>query len=482
MSQGRRYLVLFICCLSLFIVGMDNTIVNVALPAIRTDLNASVSGLQWIIDAYSVVLASLLVLAGSTADRVGRRRIFQTGLALFTLGSLLCSVAPSLRWLVAFRVVQALGGCMLNPVAMSIITNIFTEPKERARAIGIWAGLFGVSFGVGPVLGGALTDAIGWRAIFWVNVPIGILALVLTALFVPESKAPRARRLDPVGQLLVVTALLSVTWAIIEGPHTGWASPATWGLFVLGGAAVLALVRYESRRAEPLIEVRFFRSPPFAGATVIAICALASFNGFLFLNTLYLQDVRHLSALQTGLCLLPMAVVTAVFAPLSGRLVASRGPRLPILTCGICMAAGALALTDLSDGQNLAVLIGCYVVFAFGFALVNAPITNTAVSGMPRAQAGVAAAIASTSRQVGGALGVAVVGSVVSTSVAGANAGRLAQASHAAWWILFGVSALLFLVGLVTTSASALQRGRAVTAALGHSDAGLEPVGAIGPR
>jgi EmrB/QacA subfamily drug resistance transporter len=323
MSQRRRYLILCICCLSLFIVGMDNTIVNVALPSIRTDLNASVSGLQWIIDAYSVVLASLLVLAGSTADRVGRRRIFQTGLALFTLGSLLCSVAPSLRWLVTFRVVQALGGCMLNPVAMSIITNIFTEPKERARAIGIWAGLFGVSFGVGPVLGGALTDAIGWRSIFWVNVPIGILALVLTALFVPESKAPRARRLDPIGQLLVVTVLLSVTWSIIEGPHTGWASPATWGLFVLGAAAVLALVRYESQRDEPLIEVRFFRSPPFAGATVMAICALASFNGFLFLNTLYLQDVRHLSALQTGLCLLPMAVVTAVFAPLSGRLVAS---------------------------------------------------------------------------------------------------------------------------------------------------------------
>jgi len=207
LSRRRRYLVLAICCLSLFIVGLDATIVNVALPSIGRELHAPLSGLQWTIDAYSLVLASLLMLSGSTADRVGRRRTFQAGLALFTLGSLLCSVAPGLGWLVAFRMLQAVGGSMLNPVAMSIITNTFTEPAERARAIGVWGGVFGLSMAMGPVVGGALVEAVGWRGVFWVNIPVGIAALVLTALFVPESKAPRPRRPDPFGQLLVIVLL-----------------------------------------------------------------------------------------------------------------------------------------------------------------------------------------------------------------------------------------------------------------------------------
>ena len=189
LTRNRRLLILAICCMSLLIVGMDITIVNVALPSIRTDLDASVSGLQWTIDAYTVVLASLLILSGSTADRLGRRRIFQVGLSLFTLGSLLCSIAPGLGWLIAFRMIQAVGGSMLNPVAMSIITNVFTDPRERARAIGVFAGVVGVSLGAGPVLGGILVETIGWRSIFWVNVPIGIAAFVLAAIFIPESRA-----------------------------------------------------------------------------------------------------------------------------------------------------------------------------------------------------------------------------------------------------------------------------------------------------
>ena len=197
LTQRRRLLVLAICCLSLLVVGMDVTIVNVALPAIRSDLHASVSGLQWVIDAYTVVLASLLILSGSTADRLGRRRTFQLGLVVFSVGSLLCGVAPGLGWLIGFRMLQAVGGSMLNPVAMSIITNVFIDPRERARAIGVWGGVVGISLGLGPVLGGLLVETIGWRSIFWVNVPIGIVAFVLAALFVPESKAERARRGAP---------------------------------------------------------------------------------------------------------------------------------------------------------------------------------------------------------------------------------------------------------------------------------------------
>ena len=232
LTRNRRLLILAICCMSLLIVGMDITIVNVALPSIRTDLDASVSGLQWTIDAYTVVLASLLILSGSTADRLGRRRIFQVGLSLFTLGSLLCSIAPGLGWLIAFRMIQAVGGSMLNPVAMSIITNVFTDPRERARAIGVFAGVVGVSLGAGPVLGGILVETIGWRSIFWVNVPIGIAAFVLAAIFVPESKADRARRIDPVGQVLVIVALVSLTYAIIEAPEAG-GSLVTWVLLLV---------------------------------------------------------------------------------------------------------------------------------------------------------------------------------------------------------------------------------------------------------
>ena len=307
--------------MSLLIVGLDSTIVNVALPSIRNDLHASVSGLQWVIDAYTLVLASLLMLSGSTADRIGRKRVFQAGLVVFSLGSLLCGVAPTLELLIAFRVLQAIGGSMLNPVAMSIIRNVFEDPRERAMAIGMWGAVFGLSIALGPVLGGALVDSVGWRSVFFVNVPIGAVALVLTAALVPESRAEHPRRLDPVGQLLVIAALASLTYAIIEAPRAGWTSPGILALFAFSLASFVGLVLYELRRREPLVEMRFFRSAPFSGASTIAVCAFASLGGFLFLNTLYLQGVRHLSPLDAGLYLLPMAAMVAVCAPISGRIV-----------------------------------------------------------------------------------------------------------------------------------------------------------------
>jgi EmrB/QacA subfamily drug resistance transporter len=476
LSRNRKLLILAICCLSLLLVGMDITIVNVALPSIRADFQAPISGLQWIIDAYTVVLASLLILSGSTADRLGRRRTFQVGLVVFTLGSLLCSLAPGLGWLVAFRMLQAVGGSMLNPVAMSIITNVFTKPRERARAIGVYGGAIGISLGVGPVLGGTLVDSVGWRSIFWINVPIGIAAFVLAAIFVPESKAERARRVDPVGQLLVVVVLLSLTYAIIEAPRAG-DSPEIWGLAVLCVAAFLALLGYEARRAEPLIDITFFRSVPFSGATVTAVCALGAFSGFLFLNTLYLQDVRGLSASRAGLFLLPMAAAVAVFAPISGRIVGNRGPRLPLLVAGAAMFAGALPLTGLTDHLGYGWLLGCYLVFGLGFGMVNAPITNAAVSGMPRSQAGVAAAVASTSRQIGASLGVAIVGAVVSSGAGLGIRTEFSRASHPGWWIVVGSSAAVFGLALVTTSRWA-GRSAANVANLLDADA-AQPTGGV---
>jgi EmrB/QacA subfamily drug resistance transporter len=472
--RRRRWLVLATCCMSLFIVGLDATIVNVALPSIQHDLHAPVSGLQWTLDAYTLVLASFLMLSGSTADRIGRRRTFQTGLALFTLGSLLCSLAPSLIWLVVFRAVQALGGSMLNPVAMSIISNTFTDRAERARAIGLWGATFGASMALGPIVGGVLVASVGWRGIFWVNIPVGIVVLLLTALFVPESRAPRARRLDPLGQGLVIVTLAALTYAIIEGPGAGWTSHRILGCFGLSAAALIGLIVCELRRREPLIDLRFFRSAPFTGATVIAVCAFASLGGFLFLNTLYLQDARGFSALHAGLYTLPMAAMTVVLAPLSGRIVAARGPRLPLVLGGIATTAGALMLTRLAADTSFGYLVASYVVFGTGGGLVNAPITNTAVSGMPNAQAGVAAGIASTSRQVGSALGVAVAGSVVLSALHGSLRAGFADASHVGWWIITGCGVAIVLVGLATS-------GRWARSTADRTAARLIPPEAQGP-
>ncbi|MFD9012972.1 MFS transporter [Streptomyces sp. NPDC059552] len=448
-SPRQRVLVLAICCMSLLIVSLDNTVLNVALPSMRRDLDASVSGLQWSIDAYTLVLASLLMLAGSTADRIGRRKVFVAGLVAFTVGSLLCSLAPSLDWLIVFRMVQAVGGAMLNPVAMSIITNTFTDPAERARAIGVWGAVGGISMAAGPLIGGVLVDSVGWRSIFLINLPIGLAALALTLRHIQESRAARPRRPDPLGQVLVIALLGSLTYGIIEAPAAGWRSPLIMGGAVVAVASFVGLLIHEPRCKEPLIDLRFFRSAPFSGATVIAISAFAGLAGFLFLNTLYLQDVRGLSALHAGLYMLPMAGLTVLFAPLAGRLVGSRGPRICLLIAGVSMAASGLLFALFEAETSNPLLFTGYMLFGLGFGMVNAPITNTAVSGMPRSQAGVAAAIASTSRQTGGTLGVAVIGSVLAAGLA--NGSDFSGAAQPAWWIITLCGLVVLVVGAATS-------------------------------
>ena len=472
-APGRRPVhpdvVLCICCMSLLLVGMDITIVNVALPAIGRDLHAKMAGLQWVVDAYTLVVASFLMLAGATADRTGRRRTFQVGMALFTAGSLLCSLAPSIRGLIAFRAVQAVGASMLNPVALSIIANTFAEPKARARAIGVWGAVAGLSLAVGPVVGGVLVQTVGWRSVFWVNLPIGAAALVLTARFVPESKAARPRPVDPVGQGLVFVALAGLTYAVIEGPRAGWGSATIVGLFAAVVVAVVALLAYEPRRADPLLDLRFFRSVPFSSATGIALCAFAAFAGFLFLNALYLQQARGLSALRTGLCTLPLAGAMAACSPLSARLVAARGTRLPLLLAGAGLAGSSLLLTRLSVDTPLPLLLGAYAAFGAGLGMVNPPITTTAVSGMPPGQSGVAAAVASTSRQVGAALGVAIAGTVVA---AGRSHGvAFATATRPVWWGIVGCGTVVAGLGWASNTRSA----RASVDRLSHLLIGTKP-------
>lgn len=477
LSRRRRMLVLAICCSSLFVVSLDNTIVNLALPSIQRDFGASVSALQWTIDAYTLTIACLLMLAGSTADRIGRRRVFQTGLLLFGLGSLLCSLAPDVGSLIGFRALQAIGGSMLNPVAMSIITNTFTDRRERAKAIGVWGAVIGGSMSLGPVVGGVLVDSVGWRSIFWINVPIVLAAVVLAARFVPESRAPRARRFDPYGQALVGLVLGGLTFGVIEGPGHGWGSPLIVGCFVVAVVSAVLLVVVESRRRDPLIDPRFFRSAPFSAATVTAVAAFAALAGFLFLNALYLQDVRGFSPLHAGLLTLPMALMAGLLPVVSGRLVASRGPRISLLAGGAGLTLGALILLMTIEADTpIGMLILAYAVFGIGFGMINAPITNTAVSGMPISQAGVASAVASTSRQVGSALGVAVLGSLVTARISGPITTGFADASRIGWAVMVGCGLVILALGVVGTGNWA-RRTAADTAELFESPA-PEPVGA----
>ena len=412
-----RGLMLAGCCLAFFIVSLDATIVNVALPTMQAGLHASVTGLQWIIDSYTLVFAGLLLLAGSTGDRIGRRRMFQTGLVVFAAGSLACSVAPSLGTLIAFRMLQAAGGAMMQPNALSTIANVITDPAKRAHAFGMWAGVFGAAAASGPVIGGVLVATVGWRAIFWVNLPVAAAAFVLAARYAPETRAPHPRRADPPGQILLMLTLGTLTYAIIEGPARGWTSAQIVSLFAVAAISLGAFVAVELHRDEPLLELRFFRSPPFSGATSMAALAFAILAGFLFLNTLYLQEVRGDSALMAGVATLPVAVVIAAGAPFTGRIVARHGSRMLMTAAGLFLGGGALVLTQDRVASSYLILAAGYVLLGFGFALINPPITNIAVGGMPTAQAGVASAIATSSRQLGNVLGVAIIGSVVTSQL-----------------------------------------------------------------
>ncbi|WP_328614441.1 MFS transporter [Amycolatopsis sp. NBC_00355] len=435
----NRALVLATCCVSIVVVVMDISIVTVALPSIRRDLHASLAGQQWTIDAYTLVLAGFLVLAGSMADRFGRKRVFTIGLAVFGAGSLLCGLAPDIGWLIAARALQAVGGTMLNPVAMAIVATTFPAPAERARAIGVFGAMSGLALVLGPILGGLLVDGFGWRAVFWVNVPIVAVAIVATAVFVPESRAPRARRFDPLGQVLVVLVLGGVVAAIIASRGLGWSSPVVLGLLAAAALGVAGILAYEPRRADPLLELRLFRSVSFSGAIVMAVFALCGFGAFLFVTTRYLQDVRGFSALDAGLCLLPVGALVLALSPVTGRLVGTRGPRWPLVVAGIALALGGAASAWLGPATPLPAVLAVSLLFGVFLGTVNPPITNTAMAGMPGSMAGVAASLASTGRQTGTTLGVAIAG-----------------AAHGVGWVVAGLGGGLIVLALVSTSRRAV--------------------------
>jgi EmrB/QacA subfamily drug resistance transporter len=440
--------VLAVCCLSMFLVGLDTTIVNVGLPAIGRDLSVGTRSLEWTVDAYTIALAGLLISSGALADRFGRRRMFQSGLVVFGAASLLCAIAPSAGALVATRAVQGVGASMLSPVALAIVVNAMPDPKERAQAIGIWAAVFGLSMAVGPVTGGALLAEFGWRALFWINAPVIVAALVLSAVFVPESRAPRARRLDVPGQALLSVVIGVWVGALIEGPHIGWTSPAALAAYGIATMATVGFVGVEARRSEPLVDPRLFRRPAFSGAVLGAVAVFVVLNVTLLLNTLYLQHTRGFTPLAAGVATLPMAVGAIVCAPWSGRLVGRVGPRLPLTLAGGFTMAGGLCQVGLDGHTRMPVLLLAYLFTGIGFGFANAPITNTAVGGLPADRAGVAGAITSTARQVGAAIGIALAGGLAANS----TPAGLAHASRPGWILV--VACGLLLVVMAHTSRS----------------------------
>ncbi len=456
MSARRKVTILVSCCLSLLIVSMDATIVNVAIPAIRSDLHASPSQLQWVVDVYTLVLASLLILAGATGDRFGRRRVFQLGLTVFAFGSLLCSLAPNIETLIVARLLQAIGGSMMNPVALSIVSQIFTGRVERARALGVWGSVVGIAMSLGPIVGGLLIETVSWRAVFWINLPICAAAIILTAVFVPETKSTTMRNIDPIGQALALLFLFGIVFALIEGPGLGWTDPLTLSAAVVAVLAFVAFLRYESRHRDPFIDLRFFGSIPFSAATVTAVSAFAGWGAFLFMMSLYLQGERGYSAMETGLIYLPIAIGALLFSPLSGRLVGRFGARPSLLIAGVFITAASAMLSLLTATTPVWQLLVVFAVFGIGFSMINAPITNAAVSGMPLERAGAASAVTSTSRQIGVSIGVALCGSVAGGALAGTST-DFAAAARPLWFVCAALGLVITALAVYSTSDRAMR-------------------------
>jgi len=426
-------------------IAIDTTVVNMALPLIGQGLHAPVAGLQWTITAYTITTASLMLTSGAIGDRSGRRTILQAGLAVFALASAGCSIAPNVGWLVAFRALQGAGGSALTPMSMGIITATFTDPAARTRAIGLWSGTFGVGMVAGPAVGGVLAAAWGWRSLFWITAFPAVLAIVLAGLVIPDSRAARPRHIDVLGQALVIAFLACLVYGIIQGPATGWRSPPVLAMFGTSGAAVVLLVCWERRCADPLIDLRVFRSIPFSGALAITVCAFACLGGFLFLTTLYLQEVRGLGVRQAGLQLIPLAAATMVAGPLAGRVTGYGGGRGPLMFAGSALAASCLMVAQAPSTAPWASLAAAYVTFGAGYGAVNTVISAVAVAGMPRAQAGIAGGITSAGRQAGQSLGVSVAGAILAGRLHGAIRTDFAGASHPAWLVIAtcGFAALL---------------------------------------
>ena len=416
-SENRKWWTLAAVAFGLFMIMLDNTIVNVALPSIQRDLGAQLSELEWIVAGYALSFATLILTGGKLADLFGRRRLFMIGLAVFAAASLACALAPSAGFLIGARVVQGIGAALLNPASLSIISATF-PPRERGMAIGIWAGVSATALAIGPLVGGLLVEQVGWSSIFYINVPIGVIAIVASYLLIDESKDTSAgQRLDVLGLASSALGLFALTYGLIEANANGWTSPRIVGAFIVAAVALALFVLLESRQRAPMLDLQLFRNSTFAGANVVMLMvALAMFGVFFFLS-LYLQNILGYSPARAGAAFLPMTVLIVLVAPLAGRISDRRGSRW-LLTAGMTLvAAQLLYLSRMGVHETYLSLVPAMLLGGVGMASVMSPGTAAAMRGVPVDKSGVGSAVINTSRQVGGSIGIALMGAIMAGAI-----------------------------------------------------------------
>jgi EmrB/QacA subfamily drug resistance transporter len=429
-AHRRRWLTLTVLCISLMVIGLDNTILNVALPTLahaKTSggLGASGSALQWIVDSYTLVFAGLLLTMGSLGDRFGRYKFLTFGLAVFGTGSVLSAFAPSAGFLIATRSVMGIGGACIMPGTLSILSNVFRTPVERAKAIGVWAGVSALGVGIGPVAGGALLTHFWWGSVFLVNVPIVITALALGYFFVPDSSDKTTPRLDPVGAGLSIVSLGALLWAIIEAPSHGWTSPEILAGFAVGSVLLLGFFMWELKSSSPMLDLHFFQNPRFSAASAAIMLVFLALFGTIFLLTQYLQSVLGYSTLKAGAILIPQSAALMIFAFLSPRWVVRFGNKIVVAVGLTLVAVSLVGFLSLDVGSSAFHVIVVSVIMGVGMGNVMSPATESIMGSLPREKAGVGSAMNDTTRQVGGAVGVAVLGSILSSHYGPNLASRL---------------------------------------------------------
>ena len=441
-EHSRPTLTAFIVCLGCVVVLLDISIVNVALRPIATGLGGRLSDLQWIVDAYTVAFASFLLSAGTAGDRFGNKRVFATGFLVFTIASVACGAASNLPWLIGARVLQGIGAALIIPCSLTLMNHAYDNPGERAKAFGWWAGSGGASVAAGPVIGGLLIHSFGWRSIFYVNIPIGLAALFLTYRYIRSERPRLGQRIDWSGQIVSLFALAALTTVLIEGTNWGWLST---GIIVLSAAFVGLSVLFfliEKRQSQPMLPMELFRSTPFSVSTLLGLLLSFSFYGLIFTLSLYFQQARHFTPLETGLAFLPVTGLLTVMNVFAGRLGAARGMRFPILTGFVVAGIGYLWLAFATGpGTPYWGLLLPLLCVGAGVPLILPPLTTVVLASVDRSQVGLASATLNTGRQIGAAAGVAVLGSLLT--------GAPAFVTGFQWGMT--ISSIVYLIGAVLT-------------------------------
>jgi DHA2 family methylenomycin A resistance protein-like MFS transporter len=434
-SRARAF-TLAVVSLGQFMAVMSTSIVSVALPTIGRHLHASSTALEWIVDAYVLVFASLIVAGGVASDRRGRKGMFVVGVAAFGLGSLINGLAPSIGWLIGGRLLQGLGPAVVAPATLAIISSTFTEQRRRAAAIGIWSASSGLALAVGPAIGGVLVDTAGWRWVFLLNVPLALLIGGLGARFIPRiARTPAVGRFDWNGAVLTTAGIALLAFGIIEGRTRGWGSGLILGAFVAGLACLAAFVVWERRHPDPLVDVSLFSSPAFTVANLAGLVVFFAFIGGIVYLSAYFQQVQGRSALGAGLSVLPIGLGFFLGAPLSGRIVGGHGPRLPMIGGLVLCGSAMLALLRLRPGSPISELWWDLAMVGLGGGLCLTPMTATVVAAVRTQRAGMASAVHNSMRQIGQVLGVAVLGTLVYAGIPGGEKGgvRLDPAQSASF-------------------------------------------------